>query len=146
MLLVGRPQSFRESNPQPGKPSVLICPSALILVLSLGSSMPSRAKRTPPKTLLFPVAVSLLTLPITMPLIFAHIYLKQHPVPRAEPKSEFPNFPIFGKRFGNLKIGSFKVSKSFSENWEIGSFKVFKFPILRFPNLFPKSEDFVVNI
>ena len=57
----------------------------LILVLSSGSSMPSRAKRTPPKTLLFPVAVPLLTLPITMPLIFAHIYLKQHPVPRAEP-------------------------------------------------------------
>ena len=26
MLLVGRPQSFREPNPQPGKPPVLICP------------------------------------------------------------------------------------------------------------------------
>ena len=59
--------------------------SVLILVLSSGFSMPSRAKRTPPKALLFPVAVPLLTLPITMPLIFAHIYLKQHPVPRAEP-------------------------------------------------------------
>ena len=55
------------------------------LVLTSGFSMPSRAKRTPPKTLLFPVAVPLLTLPITMPLIFAHIYLKRHPVPRAEP-------------------------------------------------------------
>ena len=33
---------------------------------------------------LFPVAVPLLTLPITIPLIFAHIYLKRHPIPRAE--------------------------------------------------------------
>ena len=32
----------------------------------------------------FPVAVPLLTLPITIPLIFAHIYLKRHPVPHAE--------------------------------------------------------------
>ena len=31
------------------------------------------------------VAHPVLTLPITMPLIFAHIYLKQPPVPRAEP-------------------------------------------------------------
>ena len=58
----------------------------LILVLSSGFSMPSRAKRTPLKTPLFPVAVPLFTLPITTPLVFAHIYLKQHPVPRAEPK------------------------------------------------------------
>ena len=43
------------------------------------------AKRTPPKTLLFPVAVPLMTLPITIPLICDHIFLKQHPVPRAEP-------------------------------------------------------------
>ena len=43
-------------------------------------------KKTPPKTHLFPVAVPLLTLPIAMPLIFAHIYLKQHPGPRAVPK------------------------------------------------------------
>ena len=42
-------------------------------------------KRTPSKTFLFPVVVPLLTLPITMFLIFAHIYLKQHPVPRAGP-------------------------------------------------------------
>ena len=47
--------------------------------------MPSRAKRTPHKTLLFPVALPLLTLPTTMPLIFAHTYLKQQPVPSAEP-------------------------------------------------------------
>ena len=58
----------------------------LILALSSGFSMPSRAKRTPPKTLLFPIAPPLLTLPTTMPLIFAHIYLKRHPVPRAELK------------------------------------------------------------
>ena len=81
----GRPQSFLEPNAQPDKPPVLICPPVLIPVQSSGSSMPSRAKRTPPKTLLFPGALPLLTLPITMPLIFAHIYLKQHPVPRAEP-------------------------------------------------------------
>ena len=85
MLLVGRPQSFLEPNLQPGMPPVLICHPVLILVLSSGFSMPSRAKRTTPKTLLFPVALPLLTLPTTMPLIFAHPYLKQHPVPRAEP-------------------------------------------------------------
>ena len=68
MLLVGRPQLSLERNPLPGKPPVLICPPVLILVLSSGSSMPSRAKRTPRKTLLFPVTVPLLTLPITMPL------------------------------------------------------------------------------
>ena len=79
-----RPQSFLEPNLQPGKPPVLTCPPVLILVLSSSFSMPSQAKRTPPKTLLFPVALPLLTLPTTMPLIFAHIYLKQHPVPRAE--------------------------------------------------------------
>ena len=73
MLLVGRPQSFLEPYPQPGKPPVLICPPVLILVLSSGFSMPSRAKRTPPKTLLFPFALPLLTLPITMPL-----YLRSH--------------------------------------------------------------------
>ena len=54
------------------KPPVLTCPLVLILVLSSGFSMPSRAKRTPPKTLLFPIALPLLTLPITMPPIFAH--------------------------------------------------------------------------
>ena len=85
MLLVGRPQSFLEPNPQPGKPPALICLPVLIRVLYSGSSMPYRAKRTPPKTLLFLVAVPLLTLPINMPLIFVHIYLKQHPVLRAEP-------------------------------------------------------------
>ena len=85
MLLVGCSQSFLEANLQPGKPPVLIFPPVLILVLSSGFSMPSGAKRTPLKTLLFPVAVPLLTLPISMSLIFAHIYLKQHPVPRAEP-------------------------------------------------------------
>ena len=95
MLLVGRPQLFLEPNPQPGKPPVLICPSALILVLSSGSSMPSRAKRTPPKTLFFPTALPLFTLPINMPLIFAHIYLKQHPVPRAEPNDSL--WMNFGK-------------------------------------------------
>ena len=79
MLPVGCPQSFLEPNPQPGKPPVLICPSILTLVLSSGSSMPFRVKRTPPKTLLFPVALPLLTLPITTPLTFAHIYLKRHP-------------------------------------------------------------------
>ena len=84
MLLVGRPQSFLEPNPQPGKPPVLICRPVLILVLFSGFSMPSQAKKTPSKTLLLWVAVPLLTLPITMPLIFAHIYLKQHPVPCAE--------------------------------------------------------------
>ena len=57
----------------------------LILVLFSGFSMPSRAKRTPPKALLFLVALPRWTLPTTMPFIFAHIYLKQHPVPRAEP-------------------------------------------------------------
>ena len=57
----------------------------LILVLSSGFSMPSQAKRTSPKTLLFPITLPLLTLPTTMPLTFAHIYLKRHPVPRAEP-------------------------------------------------------------
>ena len=41
-------------------------------------------KKTPPKTLLFPIALALLTLPTTLPLIFAHVYLKRHPVPRAE--------------------------------------------------------------
>ena len=82
---LGRPQSFLKPNPQPGKQAILICSPVLILVLSLGFSMPSRAKRTASKTPLFPVAVSLLTLPITTPLIFAYIYLKQHLVPRAEP-------------------------------------------------------------
>ena len=86
MLLVRRPQSFLEPNLQPGKPPVLTCLPVLILVLFSGFSMPSRAKRTPPKTLLFPIALALLTLPTTMPLTFAHIYLKQHPVPRAELK------------------------------------------------------------
>ena len=42
MLLVGRPQSFLEPNPQPGKPPVLICPPVLILVMS-SRAMPSRA-------------------------------------------------------------------------------------------------------
>ena len=32
----------------------------------------------------FPIALALLTLPTTLPLIFAHVYLKRHPVPRAE--------------------------------------------------------------
>ena len=73
MLLVGRPQSFLEPNLQPGKPPVLTCPLVLILVLSSGFSLPSRAKRTPSKTLLFPIALPLLTLPTTMPPIFAHI-------------------------------------------------------------------------
>ena len=91
MLLVGRPQSFLEPNLQPGKPPVLTCLPVLILVLSSGFSMPSRAKRTPPKTLLFLIALPLLTLPTIMPLIFAHIYLKQHLVPRAEPKGQFMN-------------------------------------------------------
>ena len=83
--LVGRPQSFLEPNSQPGKPPVLICLPVLILMLPSGFSMPSWAKRTPPKTLLFPVALPLLTLPTIMPRIFAHTNLKQHPVPRAEP-------------------------------------------------------------
>ena len=83
MLLVGRPQSFLEPNLQPGKPPVLTCLPVLILVLSSGFSMQSRAKKTPPKTLLFPIALALLTLPTTLPLIFAHVYLKRHPVPRA---------------------------------------------------------------
>ena len=90
MLLVGRPQSFLEPNPQPGKPPGLICHFIMILVLSSGSSMPSRAKRAPPKTLLFPVAVPLLTLPITMPLIFAHIYLKR-PRTSRRAKRQFMN-------------------------------------------------------
>ena len=80
MLLVGRLQSFLEPNLQPGKPPVLTC----LPVLSSGFSMPSRAKRAPPKTLLFPIALALLTLPTTMPLIIAHLYLKRHPVPCAE--------------------------------------------------------------
>ena len=64
--------------------STVTCLSVLILVLSSGFSMPSRANKTPPKTLLFPIALALLTLPTTLPLIFAHVYLKRHPVPRAE--------------------------------------------------------------
>ena len=44
----------------------------------------SGKKTTPPKTLLFPIALALLTLPTTLPLIFAHVYLKRHPVLRAE--------------------------------------------------------------
>ena len=44
MLLVGRPQSFLEPNLQPGKLPVLICLPVLILVLSSGFSMQSRAK------------------------------------------------------------------------------------------------------
>ena len=35
--------------------------------------MPSRANETPPKTLLFPIALALLTLPTTLPLIFAYV-------------------------------------------------------------------------
>ena len=56
----------------------------LILVLSSGLLMPSRAKRTPPMTLLFLVALPRLTMPTTTSFIFAHIYRKQHPAPRAE--------------------------------------------------------------
>ena len=51
------------ANLQPAKPLVLTCLPVLILALSLGFSMPSRAKETPPKTLLFPIALALLTLP-----------------------------------------------------------------------------------
>ena len=78
MLLIGRLQSFLQPNPQPGKPPVLICPPVLILML--GFSMPSRAKRTPPKTPLFPVAFPLLILPISMLFILAHI------LPQATPR------------------------------------------------------------
>ena len=71
MLLIGRPHSILEPTLQSGKPPVLICPPVLILMLSSGFSMLSRAKKTLPETLLFPVALPLLTLPTTMPLIFS---------------------------------------------------------------------------
>ena len=53
-MLLGRPQAFLEPNPQPGKPPVLICPPVLIFVLSLGSSMPSRAKKNTSQDPSFP--------------------------------------------------------------------------------------------
>ena len=83
MLLVRRPQSFLEPNQQPGKPPVLICP----LVLSSGFSMPSLAKRATPGTLLYPVTLPLWALPIAMPLVFALVYLRRHPVPCVEPNN-----------------------------------------------------------
>ena len=54
MLLVGRPQSFLEPNLQPGKPPVLTCLPILILVLSSGFSMPSRAKKNTSQDSSFP--------------------------------------------------------------------------------------------
>ena len=54
MLLVGRPQSFLEPNLQPGKPPVLTCLPVLILVLSSGFSMPSRAKKNTSQDSSFP--------------------------------------------------------------------------------------------
>ena len=54
MLLVGRPQSFLEPNLQPGKPPVLTCLPVLILVLSSGFSMPSRAKQNTSQDPSFP--------------------------------------------------------------------------------------------
>ena len=54
MLLVGRPQSFLEPNLQPGKPPVLTCIPVLILVLSSGFSMPSRAKKNTSQDSSFP--------------------------------------------------------------------------------------------
>ena len=54
MLLVGRPQSFLEPNLQPGKPPVPTCLSVLILVLSSGFSMPSRAKKNTSQDSSFP--------------------------------------------------------------------------------------------
>ena len=43
MLIVGRPRSFLEPGLRPGGPPVLVCPPVLVLVLSSGFSMPSRA-------------------------------------------------------------------------------------------------------
>ena len=54
MLLVGRPQSFLEPNLQPGKPPVLTCLPVLILVLSSGFSMQSRAKKNTSQDFSFP--------------------------------------------------------------------------------------------
>ena len=54
MLLVGRPQSFLEPNLQPGKPPVLTCLPVLVLVLSSGFSMPSRAKKNTSQDSSFP--------------------------------------------------------------------------------------------
>ena len=54
MLLVGHPQPFLEPNQQSGKPPVLIFPPVLILVLSSGSSMPSRAKKNTSQDPSFP--------------------------------------------------------------------------------------------
>ena len=54
MLLAGCPQSFLEPNLQPGKPPVLTCLPVLILVLSSGFSMPSRAKKNTSQDSSFP--------------------------------------------------------------------------------------------
>ena len=54
MLLVGLPQSFLEPNLQPGKPPVLTCLPVLILVLSSGFSMQSRAKKNTSQDSSFP--------------------------------------------------------------------------------------------
>ena len=54
MLLVGRPQSFLEPILHPGKPPVLTCLPVLILVLSSGFSMQSRAKKNTSQDSSFP--------------------------------------------------------------------------------------------
>ena len=87
MLLVGRPQSFLEPNPQPGKPHVLICPPLLIFVLSSGFSMPSRAKRTPPQDPSFPGCTS----PLDTANHHYASYLLSHPsqaTPRTSRRAE----------------------------------------------------------
>ena len=86
MLLVGRSQSFLEPNPQPGKPPVLICLPVLILVLSSGFSMPSRAKKNTSQDPSFPGCTS----PLDTANHYAS-YLRSHlsqATPRTSRKAE----------------------------------------------------------